>query len=167
MFGDDFPEVAPVRKKFIRKETKVMPIIVDLWRGFNGNLKDFEYDEKNYLFSPEYGEQGMLWFTSLYCSCSSDPIEYAKGNREWLTTHKINCKRHIQTNYFDDNSKNEGLPDYWDTLADPSTNCRYYLGIELPEGWVFTSKVQKFIGCKHNLLIPKTSVVPIDNQNQD
>ena len=42
--------------------------------------------------------------------------------------------------------------------TEPIQNCRFYAGIELPEGWYFSYKVQKYIVCSVPLMVSRDSI---------
>lgn len=156
LFGD-IGKHKVVSSKEIKK-----PMTLDLYRGFNADLESLEQDNQYYYLSPKQAEQGQLWFTHPYINYYN-PIEYAKNHGEWFMTYKLPVVKHIQLLQWDDGGTSESLPDWWNKVAEPTSNGRFHAGIELPEGWVFSYKTEKFIGCKIKIKVPKQSVVPSDS----
>lgn len=153
---DDLFDFTP--KKVIKKEEQVKQITIPLYRGFSGNLSNIKMEGDYYILSPEKAEQGMLWFTHPYINYYN-PIEYAKNHGDWFMSHKLSVKKHIEIEHHEDGSTYEGIPQYFRQLAKPTENNKYYAGIELPDGWVFSYKTEKFIGCTIKIKIHKDMVV--------
>ena len=142
--------------KIIRTETKIIPYELTLYRGFDADLASLEQDATHYYLSPKQSEQGMLWFTHILIRSHDDPIEYAKNHGNLLLTYPLKMKRHIKINHLENGKTTNALPDYFYNLVNPSKNGKFDMGLELPDGWVFSYKNEKFIGCQIKLKAPKS-----------
>lgn len=152
---DDFSPV-------IKRETRTEPYTLKLYRGFTADLKELEQDNQFYFLSPKKSEQGMIWFTHQFIN-GYNPLDYAENHGSLLLTYPLQVKKHIQTNHQRNNKTWDSIPDYFAKLSCPTENCRFYAGMELPEGWVFSYKYEKFIGCQIKLKVPKNWVTPVNN----
>jgi hypothetical protein len=130
-------------------------IDIDLYRGFDADLRKIKRHENKLILSPHKSEQGLLWFTHKLIR-GYDPIEYAKSRGEWLLTYQLPCVRHYVRKWYDDGSHYDAIPEEILAKTIPQENCRYYMGIEVPEGWLFSYKNEKFIGCTLELLIDES-----------
>lgn len=144
----------------IKKEVKVVPYSLTLYRGFDADLNSLKQDEQFYYLSPERSEQGQMWFAHAFIN-AYNPLQYAKNHGSLLLTYPLDVKKHIQVNHSQDGKSHNSVPDYFNELSVPTENCRYYAGIELPDGWIFSYKMEKFIGCSLKLKVPKNSIVPV------
>lgn len=80
------------------------------------------------------------------------------GRGEFLLTYPLDCVKHIERRIYDDGSHYDGIPDEILDLTDPTTNSKFHMGIELPDGWVFSYKFEKFIGCSTELHVSKEMI---------
>lgn len=134
---------------------------LELYRGFDADLSKIQKDKNGLLiFSPKKSEQGLIWFTHQMIS-HHDPVEYAKAHGEWLLTYPLQCIRHFTRHWYDDGDYYDDIPESIKKLTLHTENCRYYMGIELPDGWVFSYKTQKFIGCSKELLVDMSMISSI------
>lgn len=153
---DDFRSVP--RPKLVKIDpSTVIPYELELYRGFDANIDDIHRRGDKYVLSPQKSEQGLLWFTHKLIN-GYDPIDYVKGRGKYLLTYKLKCNRHIQRKTFDDGSTFDSIPDETLKLTDNTSNCKYYMGIELPDGWIFSYKMEKFIGCGIDLLVDRDMI---------
>lgn len=121
-------------------------ITINLYRGFNGDLNKFQKDTQgNFIFSPRKSEQGVLWF--------SRSLDVALGRGEHLLTYPLTVTKHFQKVNLSNGSSYEDVPDEILSLSKPTENCRFYGGIELPEGWLFSYKVEKHIICTKDISV--------------
>jgi hypothetical protein len=150
MFGpdDDFKRNSIVA----RGEPIVEPYVLTLYRGFTVDVANLEKSGTDYILSPDRSEQGLIWFTHNLIR-GYDPVEYVKGRGTHILTYPLKCKRHIQELEWSDGSTSTTTPPEFDELVNSFENCRYHMGIELPEGWVFSYKTEKFVGCSTRLKI--------------
>lgn len=161
-FDDFFKDLFNTpQKKVLNKKEQIVYKTLPLYRGFDADLNTIKTEGNFYILSPERAEQGMLWFTHPYIR-GYNPIEYAKNHGEWFMTYHLVVKKHVEVEHYEDGSTYEGIPDYFNKLTAPTENSRYFMGIELPEGWVFSYKMEKFIGCKIKIKVRKDQVVPSD-----
>jgi len=137
------------------------PYKIELYRGFDANLEDLETINGKWVLSPKRSEQGMLWFTHIFIG-GHDPIEYAKSHGDWLLTYPLIAKKHYELVVYENGEEMEQNPkDILDEL-NPLENSRYMcVGngcLELPSGWFFTYKSQKFIGTTNKILVSKEMI---------
>jgi len=150
IFGDDkdwFKKLTDGMPKQVSKdEPKVEDVELTLWNGFYGPLSRFDRKGDTLVISPEKNEQGAIWFTHKLIT-GYDPIDYATSHGDYLLTYSLQCKKHIQIVHFDDGSTSERIPEHINGLTNVFENNKYYMGFELPEGWFFSYKNEKFIIC--------------------
>ena len=169
IFGDDWFDT-PRRKVVEVLKPQSKPYILDLYRGFALDLDSVERRGDSIILSPSKSEQGLIWFTHKFINVNSSPdssypsyIDYAinqakKHNREdvYLLKYPLKCTKHTQTKVYDDGSTYDDIPSDIIDKTNPYENCRFHMGIELPRGWVFTYKNEKFIGCSIDLKIEES-----------
>lgn len=151
-FDDLFNQVE--RSPVVKREEKIVPYVLQLYRGFDANLDSLEQDQDHYYLSPKKSEQNLIWFTHPFIR-NYNAIDYAKNHGRWLLTYPLDVKKHIETNTKKDGNTFDVIPSYFYDLSKPYENSRYYVGIELPEGWVFSYKNEKFIGCSKKIKVKK------------
>ena len=158
---DDF-EDRTGRRKIIRiEEATSRSMTLELYRGFDADLDDIARTEDGkFELSPARSEQGLLWFTHKMIS-GYDPIEYARSRGDWLLTYPLICTRHYQRYWYDDGDYYDQIPNDILTKTVPFENCRFHIGIELPDGWVFSYKTQKFIGCEKLLYVDHDMITKV------
>lgn len=151
MFGDGWKN----RPKVLRRDPpQAVPYTLTLYRGFNVDLDALEREGEYLVLSPKRSEQGLIWFTHNFIR-GYDPIEYVKGRGEYILTYPLKCKRHIQVIHYDDGSTVDMIPQETMDKTNPYENCPFHMGIELPKGWVFSYKMEKFVGCSNKLRITR------------
>lgn len=158
-FTDMFGDFPANKANIIGQEEKTVPMTLELYRGFDADLQTLEQDDRFYYLSPRKAEQSQLWFTHRYIR-HYDPVDYAKNKGRWFMRYELPVKKHIKFLTWDDGAKSESLPNWWYDKVDPTQDGKFHAGIELPDGWVFSYKTEKFIGCRVNIKIPKAWVVP-------
>lgn len=157
LFGSDSPKPKIVHLG----EPQSREYVLELFRGFDVDPKALERRGGRLVLSPKKSEQGLIWFTHKLIN-GYDPIEYVRGRGNYLLTYPLECIRHFQKVHWSDDSTSTKIPDRILDLTEPTQNCRYYMGIELPEGWVFSYKYEKFIGCSIELEITENMLQPND-----
>ena len=140
-------------------EPQQIDYTLELYRGFDVNLDKLEKRGKYYILSPKRSEQGLIWFTHKLIQ-GYDPIEYVQGRGSYILTYPLQCVRHIQTVQWSDGSSSTKIPQEILDATEPTENGRYHMGIELPPGWVFSYKYEKFIGCSIELQITPDMLTP-------
>ena len=133
-------------------------LIITLYRGFDADLNKLKRSGENYIFSPEKSEQGAIWF--------SRSINVAKGRGKYILEYPLNCIKHFQTVHFNDGSAYDDIPKEITEKSNPTENCKFFGGIELPEGWLFSYKVEKHIICTIPILI-KPEMIKLDIGDND
>lgn len=154
IYESDYSIFNQPRRKLVRVEQpSSRQVILELYRGFDADLEDIEStDDGKLILSPAKGEQGLLWFTHRLIG-HHDPVEYAKAHGEWLLIYPLPCTRHFTRHWYDDGDYYDAIPEEIAAKTNALENCKYYMGIELPDGWVFSYKSQKFIGCGLDLMV--------------
>ena len=150
MFGDLFN--TPPRKVVEKQPPTTIPYELELYRGFEANIDDIHRQDDKLILSPAKSEQGLLWFTHKLISVY-DPKDYVKGRGNYLLTSPLKCVKHIQRKIYADGSHYDTIPPEILDMTDPTSNSRFHMGVEVPEGWVFSYKTEKFIGCSIDLAV--------------
>jgi hypothetical protein len=132
---------------------------LELYRGFDVDVDQLERRGKYYILSPKRSEQGLIWFTHKLIQ-GYNPIEYVQGRGSHILTYPLQCIRHFQTIKWSDGSTSTSIPQEILDATEPTQNGRYHMGIELPPGWVFSYKYEKFIGCSVELQITPDMLTP-------
>jgi hypothetical protein len=122
------------------------PYVLELYRGFDVNVDKLQRRGQYFILSPKKSEQGLIWFTHNRIN-GYDPKEYVRGRGSHLLVYPLHCIRHLQDEVWSDGYTSNNIPDDIQARTKSTENCRYYSGVELPEGWVFSYKHEKFIGC--------------------
>ena len=157
IFQDWFTEeMEKSKKKYIisKDAPSSKEIIVNVYRGFDANLGELKRENNNYILSPKKSEQGVIWF--------SRNLNVAKGRGEYILEYPLRLKKHFQTVRFNDGSNYEDIPEEIIEQTHPTENCRFFAGMELPEGWFFSYKTEKHIVCSIPLLI-KPEMIKLDS----
>jgi len=152
MFGVDKNKPRP--KELRQDPPKVIPYTLTLYRGSRHELQQ---EGDRLILDPNKGEQGLIWFTHQFISYYN-PIQYAATHGDYFITYPLKCKKHIQRTHYDDGTHYDNIPQEIIDKTNPYENCRFYAGLELPEGWVFAYKTEKFIGCSKKLLITRDMI---------
>jgi hypothetical protein len=154
LFSDFGPrDKQPKPPKVVKTQPpRTIPYHLDLYRGFDADLDSLEQRDGGLVLSPRKSEQGLIWFTHKLIN-GYNPIEYVTGRGEYLLTYPLDCVRHVERKIYDDGSYYDAIPQVIQDVTDPTSNCKFYMGIELPEGWIFSYKMEKFIGCGIEILV--------------
>lgn len=126
------------------------PVTLTLYRGFDVDMSKLKRSGNGYILSPERSEQGAMWF--------SRNKNEATGRGSHLLTYPLQCIRHIQTQHYDDGSTYDLTPQEIQDKAQPTENCRFWGGLELPDGWFFSYKTQKYIICTKPLVVTQDMI---------
>jgi len=163
-FGIDYNSILldiKRRGREISKKRVSEPFRIDLYRGFDANLENLETINGKYVLSPKKSEQGMLWFTHVFIR-GYNPIEYVKNRGEWLLTYPLIAKKHYDLITFENGSINKESPKEILNNLETTENSPYMcVGegcIELPNGWYFTYKNEKFIGTTNKIFVSKEMI---------
>jgi len=155
-FQDWFKEETERMKKIhvvSKDEPSVESTILKLYRGFDADLHKLQKSNDNYILSPEKSEQGMIWF--------SQNINVAQGRGKYLLIYPLRCKKHIQQIHYSDGRIYRAIPEEIQEKTMPTENCKFFGGIELPDGWFFSYKTEKHIVCSIPVLI-KPEMIKLD-----
>jgi hypothetical protein len=112
-------------------------IKLDLYRGFDVDLNSLKRNGDGYILSPHQSEQQAIWF--------SQYLQDAQGRGEWILEYPLNAIKHYQRYHQEDGSYYDSIPQEIDEATDQTENSKYFGGIELPEGWLWSYKTQKYI----------------------
>lgn len=146
------------RQEVSRDPPTVANVILKLYRGFDADMSKLERSGSGYVLSPRKCEQGALWFTHNLIN-GYDPIEYVSGRGKYILTYPLQCKKHSQTIHFDDGSTYDNTPQEILDKSEPTENCPFYAGYELPPGWFFSYKTEKFIICTVPITITSGCII--------
>lgn len=145
--------------KVIKKDPpEFKEIEITLYRGFDVDLNKLKREGNLYILSPEKSEQGVLWFTHSLMT-SPNPIEYVKGRGKYILTYPLKVQKHFQKIYLDNGDISERVPEEILDKSEPTENSSFWGGIELPPGFYFSYKTQKFIICDHPIAINPKMIV--------
>ena len=137
------------RGRVVKSQRKTETYTFDLHHGSKADLNSLEKEGNNFILSPEKSEQGLLWFTHIFIR-GYDPIEYAKAHGNWVLTYPLEATKHYDEVEYEDGSIESKSPEEIIEKADPLKNNRFSCFgtycIELPEGWYWAYKMEKFIG---------------------
>lgn len=160
---DDFFSIKDWKEKQkykIKSPPQQKNITINLYRGFN--YLPPPNPNGTYTLSPQNSEQQSLWFTHDYISRNIDPIEYAQSHGKYFLIYPLEAIKHYQTvSYkppYDNESPYTIIPEEINNLTNTTENCRFYSGIELPEGWLFSYKTEKFIVSTIPIIITKDMI---------
>lgn len=154
-FLDDLFQDVKSRKEISRDPPKVENVTLELYRGCY--IDPAKLNQPSIILSPKNSEQGLLWFTHKLIN-SYNPLEYVQGRGNFILTYPLQCKRHMQTVRYDDGSTYDIVPEI--AYGEATDNHQFYMGYELPEGWLFSYKYEKFIVCNHDLTITPDMLKP-------
>lgn len=152
------------RGKPVKRVRKSEPFTFELYRGFDANLDYLELEGDKLVLSPKQSEQGMLWFTHMFINQNHHRAkDYVKGRGKWLLTYPLQATKHYDEVTYEDGSVERATPQDIYNKAEPTENSRYYCTggmegsycLELPPGWYFTYKMEKFIGTTNKLAVPR------------
>lgn len=156
---DDLFTNTPRREEVSTDPPTRKPLTLMLYRGFDVDLNQLQKSGNGYILSPHRSQQGAMWFTHQFIS-GYDPIQYVSGRGSHLLTYPLQCFKHRQVVHYNDGSTYEQIPDNIIAQTTPSENCRFYMGIELPEGWMFSYKMEKFIICTIPITVTPDMIKP-------
>ena len=143
-----------------KKVVKVEPattkdIVLTLYRGMDLELDNLRREGDYYILSPNKSEQQSIWF--------SQYIDDARGRGKYILTYPLMVKKHIQVKHLSDGFSYESTPE--DLIEEDYTqDSKIWGGLELPEGWYWSYKVQKYPICKKEIKISQDMLRP-DNSD--
>ena len=126
-------------------------VVKTIYRGFDAEIDKIDKTpDGKFILDPKKCEQNSLWF--------SDRRADAEGRGEFILEYQLPCVKHSQKKIRDDGSSFDVVPEEIEAQTEPTENCRFHMGVELPEGWFFSYKVQKYIICTIKIEIEQGSV---------
>jgi len=136
--SDFFENFNIPQRRIVKKDSPTTkPITLTLYRSFDADINKLEKTSNGFILSPEKCEQGVLWF--------SQSRNVAEGRGKYLLTYPLQAKKHYQTIHYEDGDTTDITPESFLDLVCPTENCKYFMGLELPEGWLFSYKTEKHI----------------------
>lgn len=167
---DDTKTRLSKRGKIVQKETKEVPYTLDCFRGFDLNIDALKQTGGNYVLSPQKSEQGAMWFTHKFIR-GYDPIEYVSGRGEYILTYPLKCKKIFDVIRYEDGSSEERSSEEILNKVETTENCPFAcygnFCLELPHGWFFSYKSEKFIICTVELHISPTMLKKDESNHQE
>lgn len=150
------------RGKPVHSQRKSDSYVMELYRGFDANLDSLEMSGDKFVLSPKRSEQGMLWFTHQFVR-GYDPVDYVTGRGEWLLKYPLRTTKHYDQVTYEDGSVETKSPDEVVDKVDPTKNsqlsCFGTYCLELPSGWFWTYKTEKFIGTTNKVYVSSNMIV--------
>ncbi len=137
----------PSRQEIRRDPPQQESVTIQIYRGFDANIDQLERVGDSYILSPHKSEQGLIWF--------SQNIDIANWRGKWLLTYPLEVIKHYERIHYDNGEYYDDVPEEIKAQMNPTENCRFYGNIELPEGWLFSYKVEKHIVCTIPLKITR------------
>tara|TARA_R110000751_G_scaffold132023_3_gene234443 strand:- start:231 stop:737 length:507 start_codon:yes stop_codon:yes gene_type:complete len=164
---DIFRDFDRPKNKLVEKlppESKTVTLM--LYRGFNLDFGGVKRENDKIKLSPTKSEQGMMWFSHSLVRLNTPYKEYAlshasKWDNGYLLTYPLKCTKHYQTKVYSDGTTYDAIPDEILDMTNPTEDCNLHMGIELPNGWVFSYKHEKFIGCTKYLYVDSDMLTKI------
>jgi hypothetical protein len=164
MFDKDADEIlARIKKrgKVVKSQPHSEPYTLTLFHGSSVDLESLRVGD-NFVLNPSKSEQGLLWFTHPFIR-GYDPIEYAKGQGDWVMKYPLHTKKLSTDIHYEDGTVVSRAPEEILNKLDPTKNSRFMClsdsCIELPEGWYFTYKNEKFIGTNKKVSFSKDMIL--------
>lgn len=155
MIGDITSQIKK-RGKIVSRETKVIPYTLECYRGFDVEPENLKMVGNNYVLSPSKSEQGAMWFTHKFIR-GYNPIEYVSGRGDYILTYPLKCKKIFDQVKYENGSTEEVSAESVMDKVEPTENCPYAcygnFCLELPDGWFFSYKTEKFIICTKELQV--------------
>ncbi len=149
--------VAPPDIVISKSEPTRSPVTLTLYRGFYGPLRGLtRLKTGEYVLSASRSDQGVLWFTHQLIGVYKDYIAYARQHGTHLLTYQLECWRHQQIERLADGTTRSVVPDEIEALDDTPEDAegsRFWRGYEVPAGWFFSYKIERFICCDHELAV--------------
>lgn len=157
---DDF-DLSPQQKgEIANKQRSFEKDKLALYHGFNADPQTF-----NYKFDPNKSEQGLLWFTHPLIR-GYNPYEYAANRGDYVLTYPLDVVKHFDVIKYQNGNVEREPPEDLMKLAEPTENSRYMTNfdhvIELPQGWFFTYKSEKFIGTSNEITASPQQIKQVD-----
>ena len=127
-----------------------------LYRGFDADLESLSRTSSgDYVLSPERSEQGVIWFAH---SLQRNPEQYYLGRGRFALQYPIIAKAHYDKVKYDNGEVKLRLNEQISHMANDFENSRFMNDmdrtIELPDGFLFSYKVQKHIICEKKIYVP-------------
>jgi hypothetical protein len=157
MFGSDYSK--PPSKTIKVDPPKTEKIVLDLYRGFDADIDSLKKQGDKYILSPHKSEQGLIWF--------SQWLRDAKGRGEWILKYELSAIKHYQRHHKEDGSYIDITPEEIEQKSNPLENSQIYGGIELPDGWFWSYKTQKYIVASKPIEITRDMIKSDQDYEED
>jgi len=158
---DDVRDRIKKRGKSVSSKHKTENDTMTLYHGSKANLDSLK-DGNKFTLDPQKSQQGLLWFTHSFIRGYA-ALEYAKDHGKFVIKYPLQIKKHfIETQYEDGSIKTIAPPEMVEKI-DHTENSNFLsvsnYCIELPSGWYFTYKNEKFIGTNNKISFSKEMLV--------
>ena len=158
----DVREKIRKRGNVVKSERKTEIYTLDLYHGSKADINSLEREGDNFTLNPDKSEQGLLWFTHIFIR-GYDPEEYAKAHGDWVLAYPLKTVKHYDEIEYEDGSVESKAPEEMVAKVDPLKNSRLSCFgtycIELPKGWYWTYKTEKFIGTTNEISFTADSIL--------
>ncbi len=175
MFSDTLEKIKK-RGKAVKTQLKTEPYTLTLFHGSKADINSLDKQGSNFILDPNKSEQGLIWFTHEFIK-GYNPFEYAKGHGDWVLTYPLETKKHFNEVQYEDGTIEQKAPNEIMDKMDTTKNSRFLCSfgsmfsgghcIELPEGWYFTYKHEKFIGTDDKVYFSPDMISSKDIQLND
>lgn len=147
-----------MHRTLVKEEQQKEERVITLYRNFDANLDKVQKDENgNFIFSPKKCESGVLWFA--HDLQGGEKEKYYNRGKKYLLTYPLPVTYHYISKTYSDGSVSQ-TPLNNNVLEDSSTGSGY----TLPDGFLFSNKVQKHIICNKILKVPPSYVTEFKNE---
>lgn len=178
LFGKPDPEILArikARGKIVKKQRHSEPFPFMLYRGFDADLDSLEKIGENFVLSPKRSEQGMLWFTHIFANIRRwiDPAE--RG--EWFLKYPLQgAIKHWDEVIYENGDSEKRSPDEMEDESRAMGNKRFACFtkfqdgeycIELPEGWYFTYKNERYIATTNKITVHPSMITKNRGRPED
>jgi hypothetical protein len=128
----------------------VNTVPLTLYSGFY-DLESMANDDGTYTMEPEGREQGLIWFAH---SLFGRRFMHYADRGDYLLKYPIEVEVYKNRTWYEDGSFEDKHVE-----SEGTENSQMYGGYKLPEGFIFSYKMQKFIGSTKPLTFTKDMVV--------
>lgn len=145
---------APTREE-VSRERKSEKMTIELLRGLDVDESSLERKGDKLILSPAKSEQGVMWFAHRLQGYY-DPEEYVTGRGSHVLRYPLETTKHYDLVTYDDGTTTEERPEdipYPEPTENQSMMCDWGRCLELPDGFKFSYKAEKWIICEKELLI--------------
>lgn len=155
----------------ISVESKSEPYTLMLYRGFDFDPAKMVVRDGKYVLSPRKSEQGLIWFShDMQRIWNMRAVDYAKTHGSYLLSYPLTINKMYDLVTYEDGTTSTRPPsdmEIPDSTENQRVMCSMNACYELPEGFVFTYKTEKFIGCSMDLLVDPSMISKIEQEPEE